>query len=152
MIYGCMRCSTTQCKNQPAWLDVMCFFNISFLRHNLSGRFQTVIYMSGRHSYCSVVIFTALGTSHTARTHVFSTTTASQISQTRSCLLFELTLYSIMRSRPCTCFSRWEERPRWCFPNDLPEGEGTPCSCSHLRVGHYHPSLYMSGFRDYAGC
>lgn len=40
-----------------------------------------------------------------------------------------LTLYSITRSRPCTCSTRCEGRPWWCTSNDSPDGEGAQCTC-----------------------
>lgn len=68
-----------------------------------------------------------------------------------------LTLYSITRSRPCTCFTRCEGSPRWCTLNDLPEGEGTPCTCIlYIQPckGWSLPFIFvcMSGSREYACC
>lgn len=69
----------------------------------------------------------------------------------RHYLLFDKTLFSIMRSRPHTCFSRCARRPWWWTRNDLPDGEGTACCCilyNHVKADYYHPSCYMSGFRE----
>lgn len=105
--------------------------------------FLFIFWLSKYTRKCYVLIFKSA--SHRRICHYY---TISDFPN-RELSTIELTLYSITRSRPCTCFARCERRPRWCTLNDLPKGGGTPCSCIlHVKAGHYHPSLYTWGCRE----
>lgn len=144
-----MTCSVIflSCKKYPAALPIIIGKSSAMQLTGFVGFFLSFIPKVPHIHFCITVSTHILDDVHT-----LTKTAASWIFQTWSCP-FDLTLYSITRSRPCTCFSRCEGRPWWFTTNDLPEGECSPCRCilcSHVKADHYHLSSYMSGSGKYA--